>query len=113
MPAGHAPGNCLAAELRLRATRDGIALTSAVYPLRRPRGPLTGKGKQRHDGALRRLTTSRLTPPYASAARGYSRERLIPADGGDVRTVVAAAVDDELRHIVRSGILDDDVLYAS
>jgi len=98
-----------AAEIRLRATTDGIALTSVVYPLRRP---LAGKAKQRYDESLRRLTTRRLTPQYAAASRGYSRERLIKADAGDVRTAAAAAADDELRHIVRSGILDDDVRYA-
>jgi hypothetical protein len=80
-----------------------------VYPVGRPR--VSRRGRQHHDEAVRRLRTSR--PPYTQVAAGYSRERMIRAQMRDVGAVVTHEVNKELIRIIESGILDDDVLYAS
>lgn len=98
------------AQLRLSGTSAGIDLVSTVHPMLRPK--LVPQAKRSHDEALRRLAARRLVPRYVPAGNSYTRQVLLPIHEGEIQTVLTAAVEAELRHIARSGILDADILAA-
>lgn len=98
-------------QITLRGTDNGIILTSWVTPVARPRGP-RHRTKRRHDQALRSLASSRLTPRYESKGDRFTRELPLRPGDSDVYQVVARALERELQHIVRSGVLDDDLAAA-
>lgn len=92
--------------INLRAIPAGINVVSEL-PLHPPTGLMKGAAKARYYDALQTLAL--LDPPFEQQGRSYVRRIFVPHGEGDLREVVHAAIERELREIARSGVLDDAI----